>query len=216
MYAIKFTFVDFAKSKLQIVAFPLFAVCQLILIFKNSTLFGIYYMYFGAIILSTQPFIQEQTAEVGFVNMLPGTKQSRVVGRYLFGLANIILVTLISIVNLLIYQSVSHSHVMFIWEGLLSGISIALLFCTFQYILFYLLGKMKSQQLASLIMMVPGFLMFFGVNYLIAFLSEKSPITWERILQMRVTLNLFLFVFSALVFIMGIFISTFIVNRRDY
>lgn len=217
MRAIRFTFVDMTKSKVQILVLLLLAIVELWMMkMYSSPLNAVYYMYFGAIVTSVQPFLQEQTAEVGFINMLPGTKQNRVLGRYLFGLSLIIISMFISIVNLGIYYAFSHNYTNYVREGMLDSFSIALIFCSLQYILFYALGKMRSQQLAGLIMMIPAFLMFFGVNYVIEYMASNKIITTEWISQNRISISLGVFLFSVVIFIFGIYISTIIVKKKDY
>lgn len=217
MQAIKFTFVDLLKSKVQILTLLIIAVIQLWMMkMTSSPLSGIIYMFFGGIIISVQPFIQEQTAEVGFVNMLPGTKGSRVLGRYLFGLLINLIAVLASIINLNIYSIYSHEFPQFAWEGILFSFSITLLFCSFQYILFYVLGKIKSQQLAGILMMLPGFVMFFGVNFLIDSMKSRAFLTQEWMIQNGSSIILALFLISVISFVFGIYSSTIIAKKKDY
>lgn len=217
MQAIKFMLVDILKSKFQIMVLFFISIVQLWSMSMNSSpLNAVYYMFFCAVIVSIQPFLQEQTAEVGFINMLPGTRTNRVLGRYLFALFNNIYSLIISLINLSIYSLFSHTTPKHVWEGILSCISISLTFCSLQYILFYALGKMKSQQLAGFIMIIPGFVMFFGVNLLIVFMSTHGMIAPEWLSNHLNIIAIVLFLFSIVSFGLGIKASSIIAIKKDY
>ncbi|GEM_PF-2323518 len=217
MQAIKFMFVDILKSKIQIMVLLFIAIVQLWMMSMNSSPFNaVYYMFFGAVIVSIQPFIQEQTAEVGFINMLPGTRKNRVIGRFLFALFNNVFGLVISLINLSIYSFLSHKSPKYVWEGILLCISISLIFCSLQYILFYALGKMKSQQLAGIVMIIPGFVMFFGVNLMIVFMSKHGIVTSQWISNHMNSIAIVLFLFSIVFYVFGIQASTMIAKKKDY
>ena len=217
MQAIKFMFVDILKSKIQIMVLFFIAIVQLwMMSMSSSPLNAVYYMFFCAVIISVQPFLQEQTAEVGFINMLPGTRKNRVVGRYLFALFNNVLCLVISLINISISSVLFHKNTKFVWEGILLNISISLIFCSLQYILFYALGKMKSQQLAGIVMIIPGFIMFFGVNLLIVYLSTHGIVTSDWISNHIDIIAIVLFFISLGFYILGIRASTMIAKKRDY
>lgn len=216
MQAIKFLYVDILKSKVLVkVLFILIFIQFWMMKFTDSPLNTVYYMFFVAVITSTQPFIQEQTAEVGFINMLPGTIKMRVIGRYLYALSTVLMCMIICSLNLGIYALVSKELPPFVFEGTIFGASIALLFSSIQYIIFYALGKLKSQQLAGLIMMIPGFVMFFGVSFLASWMKENTVVVLEWLIDNHSLVVLLLTLCSVLSLLFGIILSTMIVNKKD-
>ena len=147
--------------------------------------------------------------------MLPGTIKMRVIGRYLYALSTVIMCMIICSLNLGIYALVSKELPPFVFEGTIFGASIALLFSSIQYIIFYALGKLKSQQLAGLIMMIPGFVMFFGVSFLASWMKENTVVVLEWLIDNHSLVVLLLTLCSVLSFLIGIILSTMIVNKKD-
>lgn len=215
MKAIKFTYVDILKSKSQLyLVILLLGVIGPWMTFNNPLL-GIYYTSFGALVIGIQPFMQEQTAETGFINMLPGIRKNRVAGRYLYGLFLQIISLVFLGVSLTVYTNF-HKAPVYMIGGVLISFGVSLLFCSLQYMLFYALGKMKSQQVASIVMMLPGFLMFFGVSYATEYISKHVAITPQWLLENEFTIGISVALFGLVFWLLGIWIANIITRKKDY
>lgn len=216
MRAFKFMVVDLLKCRLQVLFMILFTGLALLFMVRSKTpLSGMFYMSFAAVIMGIQPFMQEQSSEVGFLYMLPGTKKTRVAGRYLYGLILQALSVLLSLAAIAVYRVGFGGEINGIWGSIIICFSIGLIFIALQNILFYALGKMESQQIAGIIMMIPGFIMFFGINFAlengVKFLSPY--LEWMRMHPGAVygTMAAAAFV----IWCAGIVISGWIIKGRD-
>lgn len=216
MQAIKFTYVDILKSKFIVVFFLILGVVGFYMMKGNGPLNGVYYMSFAGVIGGIQPFIQEQTAEVGFINMLPGTRRSRVAGRYLYGLILQIIAIVINGLNLTIYSALYGELPDFIVEAILISFGIAIFFCSIQYLLFFALGKVKSQQMASIIMMLPGFIMFFGIGYIVEFIVNNEALNPLWIIENGMKISVATVAAGLVFWILGIALSYKVTEKRDY
>lgn len=222
MRAWKFAAVDFLKSKAQVYFLIGFTVLAFLFMKRSpSPLNGIWYLCFGGVVMGIQPFIQEQSAEVGFINMLPGTKRSRVAGRYLFGLGLQLLAVILGLLTLGVYFlvygeafSLSLSAAM-APEAAMMGLGVSIIFCSLQYFLFYAVGSFGARQFTGIIMMIPGFLMFFGVPAAANWLISKGYINADWIYDHRLILCIVLMAVSLIIWAGCILISTAIVRRRD-
>ncbi|MDD3340400.1 MAG: ABC-2 transporter permease [Lachnospiraceae bacterium] len=214
MRAIKFTIIDMLRCKITLFILLVFSVIAFFFI-RESLFFGFLYLCFGGIIASIQPFAQEQQAESGFINMLPATKGDRILGRYLFGLFlllfSMVLASLVAIVYGVIHPA-SHENWSLLIIGFLGG---GLIMISLQYLLFYVLGKMKSQQFQGFIMMLPGFIFFFGINFLMEEYRELVPAIAAWISSHMNLFVLLLLLAGFVTFGVCSFVSTLIANRRD-
>ena len=184
MRAFKFMVVDLLKCRLQVIFMILFTGLALLFMVRSKNPFsGMFYMSFAGVIIGIQPFMQEQSSEVGFLYMLPGTKNTRVAGRYLYGLLLQALAIFLSLAATSMFRIISGRQTEGIWAGALLCFSVGLIFSALQNILFYALGKMKSQQMAGIVMMIPGFIMFFGINFALEYGIESlnSYMEWVKI-----------------------------------
>lgn len=161
--AVKFCYIEIIRCKAQLWFFLLFFAIG-IYMGNNNLFFSVSYMCFCGIIMSIQPFQQEQLAESGFLNMLPGTKGERVLGRYLFGLGLILISAFSGGVVLAISSGIQQQKIVNFLPVLSMCTGVTLIVLAIQYLFFYAMGKIKSQQFAGLIMMAPGFIVFFGLN----------------------------------------------------
>ncbi|MDD2972603.1 MAG: ABC-2 transporter permease [Lachnospiraceae bacterium] len=171
--AVRFFYIEVIRCRAQLWFFILFFAIALYT-GKNNPFFSVSYMCFCGVIMSVQPFQQEQLAESGFLNMLPGTKRERVCGRYLFGLGMILVSALLGMLVLLLGSGMEHQKNANLLPVLVTCIGITLIVLSFQYVLFYAMGKIKSQQFAGLIMMAPGFIFFFGMNFLLGKMQKNN------------------------------------------
>ena len=218
MKALKFLKVDWlrCKSQLRIMAlFPLIAVAMVFGGIENE-LFINAYVVFGAIVYSVQPFNMENMSESGFINMLPGTKRDRVTGRYLFALVLTVLAVLIGLGAVSIYniqQGISLDPVVSV-SCILFGC--AMVVCSLQYILFYSLGKGKSNQMMAMIRMIPAFIMFFLGTNLSGWLKGGNGANLKWVLDREAELSLLCVLIGLFVFFVGISVSSRIIENKDF
>lgn len=212
MRAIKFTMVDILKCKFQLIFLIIFALVAY-MIMEGQPMIGLIYMEFAAIIISAQPFMQEQVAESGFINMLPLTKRQRVGGRYIFGAFLILAGTLIGFLVLCISLRGEEMPAYFVPLTMLSA-GIGLLVIGIQYTLFYLMGKFKSQQMAGIVMMLPGFVMFFG-SQAIASYAIDIPAMYSWLMNHIALVGAGGLAAGLIIWFLGIQISAVIVEKRD-
>ena len=165
MKAINFMKIDLRRTKSQSKLMILFAVIALVMSMSHGTgggLFGMIYLCFGAVILSTIPFAMQETANVGFLNMLPATVLQKVFGRYLYGItltvAGIVVGTAISVG----VAFKNGESIQYILPAVAVMLGISMFTIGIQYGIMYILGNVKSKQMMAFIRMIPGFVMFFG------------------------------------------------------
>lgn len=218
MNALKFLKVDWIRCKSQLRILVLFPVIAVAMVFggMENELFIIAYVIFGAIIFSTQPFNMEHMSESGFINMLPGTKRDRVAGRYLFAMILIVLSVLTGLVTVSLYNIqkgnglgpvVSVSCILF---------GFALVICSLQYILFYSIGKGKSNQVMVIIRMVPAFIMFFLGSFFSDWLKagDGKNLTW--VMNRETELTILCVLIGLFMYFVGISVSSRIIEHKDY
>lgn len=177
---------------------------------------GIFYLNFAAVIVSAQPFLIEQRAEAGFLYLLPVTKWERVAGRYGFGMALSLFMTGVSMIIGGIKLNTGSIEMEIVSLGVGISFGIGILTTSLQYILFYALGKMKSQQLAGIIMMAPGFLMFFGLSYLIETLYDDFTFWLKWILTHIELIAIGFTIVGIVVWLVGMMVSYRITKNRDF
>ena len=162
MRTVKFAMVDMLRCKLQIMFLILFSVISFLMGKDGGIVMSLLYMCFVSVIISTQPFMLEQMAESGFINMLPLRKKERVMGRYVFGACLVLLGIVMAVVVSFISNSLFQADMAY-WDAAICCVAgVGLLIVSLQYTCYFGVGKFKSQQLASIIMMIPGFVLFFG------------------------------------------------------
>lgn len=216
MRACKFAAVDFLKSQIQVYFLIGFSVIAFIYMRKSlSPLNGIWYLCFGGVVMGVQPFIQEQSEEAGFISMLPGTKKSRVAGRYLYGLGLQLLAVILGLLTFFVYTLVYQEGFFAAPEAAMTGFGVGVIFCSLQYLLFFAAGKFKVRQFSTLIMMIPSFLMFFGVPAAADWLVSEKYISADWFLEHRLLLCIMLMAAGLVVWAGCMLVSAFIVRRRD-
>lgn len=215
MNTLKFIKLDFKISFSQLkILVIFFAVAIFFLIQGQDPFFIMNYLNFGILIISTVPFILEHTSLSGFMNLLPASTFSRIRGRFLYFFFLLCSLQLIGLIycfalhrNLLDKQSLSLS---------LFSFSICILIGGIQYLTFYLLGNIKSQQLLSFIRVIPGFIFFFLINQLSV---EEETDHINRFVSFFLEhihlIALSFFAVSILLYILCAFISFFIYRRKD-
>lgn len=100
--------------------------------------------------------------------------------------------------------------------GLLALIcgGVGLLVVGMQYMAFYLVGRFKSQQLAGIIMMLPGFLTFFGSQFLMDY-ALNIPDLYSWFVRHIALVSVALMAAGVMVWLLGIWFSSKVIDKRD-
>ncbi|MDO4941255.1 MAG: ABC-2 transporter permease [Lachnospiraceae bacterium] len=215
MNIFKMTLIDIRRSKFQLLFIILFLFIAGIFMHSGSSgMGGITYLTFATVILSGQPFLSEQRAEAGFLYMLPVTKSERVAGRYCFGMFLMLLMIIESLLLNLMKRWIDGAyieHILF-QIGICFGIGIIVI--SLQYVLFYAMGKIKSQQFLGIIMMAPGFLMFFMISYLADNIEGTRLLIW--ILEHPNQMMTGLIAAGIFLWLIGMFVCMGISKKKDF
>lgn len=220
MNVIKFMKIDYKMTKSQNRLLILFAILAVIISTRSNVyMWGMGYLCFGAIILSTAPFSLEQDKSCGFIQLLPATTLSRVIGRYLYSLALIAFSSVIGILcSFISFQMKDISLDNLSIPVFFIIIAAAIMVNTIQYVILYIAGNIRSQQVMGLLRMVPVFLFFFAGNYFIGFV-QKNQDKGIRILNwMQENISivaLIVVVLAAIIFWIGIAVSYMVIKNRD-
>ncbi|MDD3217735.1 MAG: ABC-2 transporter permease [Lachnospiraceae bacterium] len=167
MGAIKYMKIDLRFLKVQKVVLILFPILAVFMeaFGKMDFAFVFGYLCFGAIIIAPTAFMYEQKGSDLFIAMLPGKLKDRVWGRFL----NLIILML----GAFLCAMISH----FIAEGfsfsisgmeavfMLAAFCISIMIGSIQMLVFYKVGREKSQQWLAMFRLIPGFVVFFGITY---------------------------------------------------
>lgn len=243
---IEFVKVDFrVTSNITIYALVFIILAYVVSILGNNPFFGIIYILFGALILTTQPFITRTKGNSGFLLMLPGTDWERVAGRFLYGS---FLLSLSMVAGMLLFVANGWIHGgMLSWHNLLLlclfCFSFSLIILGIQYMIMYIVGEMKSNYVISIIRIVPGFLFYivsgillnvfeemFGVSAVQFLTGVSDPSAFVAadgskqllfdvicfILEHMVLSAVVFLVISVLITALCAFLSNKIIEKRDY
>lgn len=222
MNLLQFMKVDFRLTKKQL-PFLVILPCLVVLIALSGTdmFFIVSYLCFGALILSTTPFMMEDKNMSSFVQLLPGTHRDRVAGRFFWFFVLLLAYVLFGFgISYFMYRfgigevRIAESE----YFLCLAAALVCFVIGCIQIVVFYLLGRVKSQQFLNLLRMIPAFLFFFGMNYVTEQITDvqKGLYSILRFLQEnRVMLLLAGVGVAACVFVCCIAVSTYFVSRRD-
>ena len=219
MKAFQFFKVDLIRSRAQLKYMLLFWALAFCLGFSTDAgaLFTLFYMIFCGVILSGQPFLMDQKMESGFLNMLPGSKMERVAGRYLMSVVLLLAGMILGLISMLVVGSVKGTMVggLDIFIPLL--LEIGLVTIAVQNVCLYAFGKGKSQQVAAIIRMVPGFAVFFGGMGIMDDM-ESNPSSYQNlwVISHPQMAAWFMLGIGVLAVLAAILISSVIIKKRDY
>ena len=174
MESLKFAKMDFMKMKSQGKLMLLFVAIAAFLSIKMDTpIWGLLYIVFGAMIMSSIPAFSDTVSENGFIRLLPAHAESRIYGRYLF---EVIYIFASSIIGLLVaagYIIINHEIPDYILEIFIAVLGAALFMNAIQFLILSLMTT-KNPQILSIVRMVIPFVMFFGGSAVLGNLSEGS------------------------------------------
>lgn len=78
-----------------------------------------------------------------------------------------------------------------------------------------MLGKIKSQQLAGIIMMTPGFIMLFGLSYFLKMINQYTELDMQWFANHSLLGSTAILFSGSIICIVSMTISAFIVEKKD-
>lgn len=176
MRALYFMKIDYILTRKQLYIVPVFFILALVTssgFAKGGTslLVACSYMLFVASIFSTAPFGYCVGKSRGFLLLLPASVKDRVVGRFLYGLSFVALLSLLCAALAGGYLLMGAEVPLWLWGVGLCEVAAGIVIMVLEFLFFYLLGEGKEnwQYLNNIVRVVPGMAMFFAVS---AFIGE--------------------------------------------
>lgn len=213
MIAIKFMKIDLRVTRSQFKIILIFYLLALFILLNNKdAAFVLNYLNFGILIISSTPFILENVSQAGFLNLLPASSSSRVRGRFLYFLCLLLSSQLFSY-GILFLVSKNSFNSSFLSVSFIS-LSFSILTGGLQYLMFYMVGNIKSQQLLSFIRMLPAFLFFFLMNLFPTdgtAISENLKFIFEHMFELSFVLLALCF----LLYMLCMYMSNRIYRKKD-
>lgn len=223
MKALKYMRIDMNRAKAQIWCMLLFGVMAYGFSYSaGNILSGIFYLMFAAVIMQGAVFTYEQKPETGFTNMLPGTDLDRIAGRFMTGVFLLLDGILLGMAVTIVLYFQGKVQLSYLPEILIILMGFGLIFMAIQNVIFYIVGKGKSQQLMSFIHMLPGFILWIGASVLLTFLDVEGEeiskifkvLLWIK--ENSIFVSLVVLGLGIIFTIAGIFITEKIVSRKDF
>ena len=217
MEAFKYFKLDCRVTKSQVKVLIIFIAISLIFAVTNDSVnFAFAYLCFGSMMIFSAPFYMD-VSNNGFYELLPGKSESKVLGRYLYLLALVLMTIFFGSIVLLLGKSSGKEIVNVDVFSMFSVLCIALIFGSIQYILYYKLGKFKSNYANSLFRMIPGVLILVFGSVFSEIIGDGSGV--EKIIK-YINDNLFFIslleiVLTMIIFVVCITISTSIYKNKD-
>ena len=177
MNAVKFMKLDFMKIKSQMKL--MMAVAAFVVVFAFETLtedrlaWGVMYMIFIGIIISSLPFSIDGSATEGFISLLPARARSRVYGRFLYGFVLLLSCTLIGcglVAPLANEENVNRKALVL---EIITFFAVGLIITALQFLMSYIF-EIKNAQILSIMRMIPAFAFFVGTSFVMSKLSESQ------------------------------------------
>lgn len=166
------------------------------------------YMLFAGLILAGTTFgTVKQT--VAFTALVPGNILQKVLGRYLGGVLCVFLCTLLGVIAAGVVKIAGYDNGKMELPMLSGLVGITLLFLAVQNVMLYLLTPFLGIQFASLIRMVPGFILFFLV------MNMGNAEKVAKILQYGDVLGVVILGIGVVSILVAVFLSCLIIRNRD-
>ncbi|MBD5450724.1 MAG: hypothetical protein HDR28_11365 [Lachnospiraceae bacterium] len=180
MRALRFTKIDYIKTKQQVLYILVVLAVVLLLMLRNfrdgfSPLVIFCYAVFMGIVFCTAPFGMCQRKDAGFLLLLPATTRDRILGRFLYGLSYMVLAALIGSVAMFGYRGLRGvSDTMGAeWSLCLMIASAGIVIVAVEYMFLYLFGENQSQNILGVVRVLPGMLFYFGSMWLMNTVMES-------------------------------------------
>ena len=139
----------------------IFGIASMAFAMKNGTGAVAYMLFCGLVMAGTAFNVTKQT--VSFTALVPGSIWQKVVGRYLGGVLCIMLCAVVGIVSAGIIKLAGRANGMLEIPVLLCLLGVTFFFLALQNVLLYLLTPFLGIQVAGLVRMLPGFILYFAV-----------------------------------------------------
>lgn len=223
MRILHFLQVDFLMTKTQTRVLWVFVLVAVLLsVLDGNPYWGTIYIIFGGVILSTTPFCMRQQSNHGFLLMLPASEAERVAGRFLYGALMLLACACFGAVSMLFVSIKEGMKVPFVVPFYAVFLGMGLFMTGLEYMLLYLVGELKSQQVLGIIRMVPGFILFFAGTAIVGKFQENGVDGLENsgwllwLVEHPDISSLLVLLFGILLFLLGFVLSVFVVKRKDF
>lgn len=216
----KFLMVDVRLMKSQKIFLAVFPLCALVIgVSSGDMLFIISYLCFGVMIVSTTPFLLETKNMSSFIHLLPGKERDKVAGRYACFLVMLLSFAAVGFCVCAALEAMGHQIIQGgnVYIGM-AIIVVSIIVGSLQFIIFYVVGREKSEQWRNIVRVIPAFLFFFATNYVIeAFAEHEEKIgnILRFIDQNKIMLLIAGAILALVVFFACISISTAVIRRKD-
>lgn len=202
---IEYDFMSIKSGMLSMIA--IFGVITLVFATQSGT-GAVGYMLFAGLILAGTTFgTVKQT--VAFTALVPGNILQKVLGRYLGGVLCVFLCTLLGVIAAGVVKIAGYDNGKMELPMLSGLVGITLLFLAVQNVMLYLLTPFLGIQFASLIRMVPGFILFFLV------MNMGNAEKVAKILQYGDVLGVVILGIGVVSILVAVFLSCLIIRNRD-
>lgn len=202
---IEYDFMSIKSGMLSMIA--IFGVITLVFATQSGT-GAVGYMLFAGLILAGTTFgTVKQT--VAFTALVPGNILRKVLGRYLGGVLCVFLCTLLGVIAAGVVKIAGYDNGKMELQMLSGLVGITLLFLAVQNVMLYLLTPFLGIQFASLIRMVPGFILFFLV------MNMGNAEKVAKILQYGDVLGVVILGIGVVSILVAVFLSCLIIRNRD-
>ena len=223
MKAFKFMKIDMRRTKAQIWCMLLFGIMAYGFSYSaGNILSGIFYLMFAAVIMQGAVFTYEQKPETGFTNMLPGTNLDRAAGRFMLGGFLLLVGNILGMIVAIVLYFQGKITLSYLPEILIALMGFGLLFLAIQNVVFYIIGKGKSQQLMSFIHIIPGMALWIVASMVVTLLGIEGEaiqkilkvLSWIKENSFMISLGIL--ILGVVFTILGVFITEKILNRKDF
>ncbi len=181
MRALHFMKIDYMLTRKQLYIVPVFFLLALVTsrgISEGGTslLVACSYMLFVASIFATAPFGYCVGKNRGFLLLLPATVKDRVVGRFLYGLSFVALLSLLCGVLAGGYLLMGVEVPLWLWGVGLCEMAAGIVIMALEFLFFYLFGEGKEnwQYLSNIVRVAPGMVMFFAASALVEEVQDTA------------------------------------------
>ncbi|MDO5520224.1 MAG: ABC-2 transporter permease [bacterium] len=218
MKAFKFCKIDLLRSRAVIALTTLIMIvfATYFIVDEEGLGFVAGYLAVITVVISILPFNLEQRYESGFIDMLPGTISQRVYGRYLYAFLIMVLCSLLGVASMILFTCLGNKVEGYFGAIYLGMVSIVLFVVTIEYIIFYAVGKTKTQKVLPILQIMLPMLIFLGSARLGEYLESNANIDITWLVDNKYMVSVAAFFVSVLIFLASIKISTQICKRRDY
>lgn len=173
--------IDYILTRKQLYIVPVFFILALFTSSGfgkggTSLMVACSYMLFVASIFATAPFGYCVGKNRGFLLLLPATVKDRVIGRFLYGLSFMALLSLLCGILVVVYVLMGEGVPIWLWGIALCEMAAGIVIMALEFLFFYLFGEGKEnwQYLSNIVRVAPGMAMFFAVSALVGEVQDAA------------------------------------------